>query len=362
MGLILLVLSLFYGLPILVFACGHVLGGRTARNASAPDMTIVVAARNESDRIEACLEALLAQDVPCPIVVVDDHSEDDTARKVRAFGPRVTLLRLGVGEGKKAAITEAVRHIGTDWLLLTDADTIVPPGWARSMGSCMTDTCGYVVGPVWMEEHPGLLHAMIRLEWAGLMGIARGAIGVGQPTSACGSSVAFRKAAFEAVNGYQGVAHLASGDDELLMHRIADATDWSVAFCPDPSATVLAGAPATAADFLGQRIRWVSKAGHYERAWHVTMNVGIWLFFLLLLVGTLLAVALPSWQPWVAAAWGVKLVSEIALLGQSVVFYGRPVLLLAWIPSQLLHLVYVLAVSAMGVRGGFRWKSRAIHR
>ena len=89
-GLTLLVLSLFYGLPILVFACGHVPGGRTARTESAPDMTIVVAARNESERIEACLKALLGQDVPCPIVVVDDHSEDDTARKVRAFAPRVT--------------------------------------------------------------------------------------------------------------------------------------------------------------------------------------------------------------------------------------------------------------------------------
>lgn len=74
MGLFLLVLSLFYGLPILVFACGHVLGGRTARNASAPDMTIVVAARNESDRIEACLKALLAQDVPCPFVRGKPHS------------------------------------------------------------------------------------------------------------------------------------------------------------------------------------------------------------------------------------------------------------------------------------------------
>ncbi len=362
MALILVALSLAYGIPILLVALGHARIRQKVVSGTLPELTVLVAARNESEHIEACLRAILAQDIPVHVLVVDDHSDDDTARRVEAFGARVRLIRLEGSSGKKAAISEAVHHIHTDWVLLTDADTLVPPGWARAMAACMTHDCGYVVGPVRLQERRGLFHRMIQLEWAGFMGIARGSIGLGRPTSACGSSVAFRVEAFQAVGGYEGVDHFASGDDEFLMQRIADRTRWSVSFCADPGATVEAESPATASAFVRQRIRWASKAGHYERLWHVAMNVGIWLFFLLLAIGTVGAFFRPAWLPWVMTAWGIKMLGEGLLLAQSVWFYRRPWLMLVWIPAQLFHILYVLALSAAGVRGGVEWKSRSMTR
>jgi cellulose synthase/poly-beta-1,6-N-acetylglucosamine synthase-like glycosyltransferase len=374
MAWILLALSLAYGIPILLFAFGHM---RLAQpqvhvgedspdprsvEVGVPGVTVLVAARNEEACIGSCIEALLAQDVPCQILIVDDHSVDGTARIVSSFGDRVRLVSLKDGTGKKAAITEGVKHIRTEWALLTDADTIAPPAWLRAMRRCMVSDAGYIVGPVQMPDNGTWLRRMIQLEWAGFMGIAAGAIGIGRPTSACGSSVAFRVEAFSEVNGFDGVDHLTSGDDELLMQRIADRTQWNVVFCKDRDAIVTADAPVTVKDFLHQRVRWASKAGFYERNWLVVMNTGFWLFFLLLLVATIGAVWMPQWRLMTGIAWIIKIGAESTLLIQSLHFYRRLPLIAGLIPAQPFQMLYILWVSVAGLRGGVEWKARRSER
>jgi chlorobactene glucosyltransferase len=64
----------------------------------APPVTVIVPARDEAANIARCLKSLLAQNYPADrlsIVVVDDHSTDDTAAIVRACAagnPRLSLL------------------------------------------------------------------------------------------------------------------------------------------------------------------------------------------------------------------------------------------------------------------------------
>jgi succinoglycan biosynthesis protein ExoA len=58
------------------------------RGAPAPLVTIVVAARNEEGHIQACLEALLAQEYPrdrLEILVLDGRSTDLTREKAAGF-------------------------------------------------------------------------------------------------------------------------------------------------------------------------------------------------------------------------------------------------------------------------------------
>ncbi len=53
----------------------------------APYVSVLVPARNESLNIEKCVRSLLAQDYPnFEVRVLDDHSADDTAERVRALG------------------------------------------------------------------------------------------------------------------------------------------------------------------------------------------------------------------------------------------------------------------------------------
>lgn len=106
--------------------------------AAWPAVTVVVPARNEAETIEVALASLLAQDYPGPlaIVVVDDHSEDQTRSLIQqaiSSAPTSRLVELvdnpplpAGWAGKLWAVHNGLRlayaRHPAPYLLLTDAD------------------------------------------------------------------------------------------------------------------------------------------------------------------------------------------------------------------------------------------------
>ncbi len=254
-------------------------------------------ARNEEDTIGACIDSVLAQDYPAgrlELIVVDDDSQDATAEVVRS---RMTRRLVAVGEEdaasdevegdgplrlvripenrrrerahKKAAIEKAVAHARGELVLTTDADCVVPPGWARAMaGAFDGPETAFVSGPVAyaLGARPSLFVRLQAMDFFGLMACGAGGIGLGQPNLANGASVAYRRETFAALGGFSGVDHVTSGDDELLMQKVAYQTPLDVRFCATPGATVLTEPVRTLHAFVHQRRRWASKGALYPAA------------------------------------------------------------------------------------------------
>ena len=119
-----------------------------------PRVTAVIPARNEADGIAATLESLLGQDYPgaFSVIVVDDHSSDDTAAIAhRVAGgdtpSRITVLAAPVlapgWSGKLWALHHGIGHEQraahpAAYLLLTDADIRHAPDALRTLvsGAC----------------------------------------------------------------------------------------------------------------------------------------------------------------------------------------------------------------------------------
>ena len=137
----------FIVLAILVWSLGMVVvnlacfdGLRVAEpfGPDAPMVSILVPARNEALNIEACAGSLLAQDYPnWELLVLDDHSEDETAEIVRGLGvsesgERARLIRgatLPEGwTGKGWACHQLAQAARGEFLFFTDADTAHAPG------------------------------------------------------------------------------------------------------------------------------------------------------------------------------------------------------------------------------------------
>jgi hypothetical protein len=86
---------------------------------AAQALTILVAARDEEERIAATVEALRAQFPGVEVVVADDGSRDRTAEEAEAAG--ATVVRLP-RRGKGQALSAAERAAAPGALLLLDAD------------------------------------------------------------------------------------------------------------------------------------------------------------------------------------------------------------------------------------------------
>jgi chlorobactene glucosyltransferase len=100
----------------------------------APNVTVIVPARDEAANIGRCLDSLLAQDYPADrlnVIVVDDQSADDTAtivRRIAAVKPQLSLLaspplpQRWTGKSHACWIGACAATPNSAWLCFVDAD------------------------------------------------------------------------------------------------------------------------------------------------------------------------------------------------------------------------------------------------
>src|SRR5512140_3017140 len=124
---ILFILTLFYAVPILAFAIAAYASRYPARAGFLPTVDIIIAARNEEQRIGACLESVARLTYPkdrLKVVVVDDRSSDATDEIVRSYSakyPWITLLTAqppaGHLQGKTNAVTQGIEATDGEFIL-----------------------------------------------------------------------------------------------------------------------------------------------------------------------------------------------------------------------------------------------------
>lgn len=92
-------------------------------------VSVVVAARNEAERISRALRSIQQQTYDrWELLVVDDASTDATVEQVRALeDPRIRLLRAPERLGRGAARNLALAHARGDWIAVQDADDVSEP-------------------------------------------------------------------------------------------------------------------------------------------------------------------------------------------------------------------------------------------
>ncbi len=371
-----------------VYAAGLLWFWRGARRGQRPVtvetdsvslVSVVVAARNEGEQIEACLRGLAAQDYPTDryeIVLVDDGSTDgtgttatDVATELSRDGARVTVLNgpsaYGAQGSKKAALALGISRCGGEIVLTTDADCTVPNGWVRSMVTQFSAQTGAVIGfsqigvpgtaAPWLARWEGL-------DFLQLMTAAAGSCAQGHPMAASGQSLGFRRQAFDEVGGYAGVRHRVSGDDVLLLQLIRRTGRWQIRFCGERQGRVVHPPSPGLRSLLSRRARWASNAPLQLRLDPLFFSYMVATFgtSLGLLVGLVLGVMGVLPVGIVGALWGAKIIGEGALAVTGARRFER-LDLLRVLPSWfLLQPLYTVAVGLVGPLGFFRWKGRRV--
>jgi len=92
-------------------------------------VTVVIAARNEEANLSRCIKALAPA---CRIVVVDSNSQDGTVAIAADAGAEVVQFHYRGGYPKKRQWALDTLDIATPWVMLVDADEVVPSRlWAE---------------------------------------------------------------------------------------------------------------------------------------------------------------------------------------------------------------------------------------
>lgn len=104
---------------------------------SSPRVTILIPAKDEGERIAACIESAIAQDYPnFDVIAVNDRSIDATGRvmdEVAGRHERLRVLHIEEGAlpagwtGKCNALFNAVKGATGEWLLFVDSDVVLQP-------------------------------------------------------------------------------------------------------------------------------------------------------------------------------------------------------------------------------------------
>jgi N-acetylglucosaminyl-diphospho-decaprenol L-rhamnosyltransferase len=112
-------------------------------------VSIVIVSYNARADLERCLESLhaAAPSHPHEVIVVDNHSRDDSADAARRWSG-VTVIENATNVGFAAANNVGIRASRGDVLLLLNSDTIVPPGAIdRLVAELEGDPAVAIVGP-----------------------------------------------------------------------------------------------------------------------------------------------------------------------------------------------------------------------
>lgn len=344
-----------------------------SKDAELPQtkISVLIAARNEEANIGRTLSDILAQDFPkalLEIIVVDDHSTDRTSAIVRSFsGQGVKLLTLDESEPlnsyKKKAISMAIAEATGQLIVTTDADCRMGSDWLTTIVACM-EQHGYFLlsAPVIYSEQRSFFEELQTLEFLYLIGLGAAGIGNRYPSTCNGANLAYRRDVFYEMGGFNGIDHLASGDDELFLHKVAAKYPDKIGFCKSRDAIVYTDAKKNLHGFINQRRRWASKSTHYKNRGIVALGVSIWFFNLLLLCAGIAAFAsYETFLPVFTAAVSLKFLIEFIFLYPLCKFAKRKDLL-AYLPIlTVVHVVYMVYIGVAGNLGKYQWKGRRVN-
>ncbi len=372
--IILATISIFFLLLLLAYAIlldryrkyfGSI-GEYLPTQQSEINVSVIIPARNESDRIGPCLQALHRQsNAPFEILVIDDHSTDGTADlALQQHAGLISMKDQPAATNtafKKMALATGIKYAKGDMILTTDADCIAPPDWTNIMAAKLQETNAVMVaGPVRMIPGKSFLSKFQSIDFAILQGITAASVHAGFHDMSSGANLGYLKRAFEEVGGFDGIDDIATGDDILLMQKFSEKFPGRISYAFSPKAIMDTEPEPTWQRFIRQRIRWASKARRYRDKK---------IFYILILVYlmnvSLLALMLICWlSPWhfaiCLAAIGAKTIVEWGFVHDVLKFFGLTKLLAIFPLAQPFHVVYTVLSGTFGQAGAVEWKGRKV--
>ena len=338
-------------------------------NTNQPDpfISIIVSARNEAKNIERCLEQFSKQSYPYQyfeVILIDDDSEDNTFTVAKHYlqGSRLQyqLVKQDDHFGKKHNIARGISMAKGSIIITSDADVVFRYStWLAVIANyfkCYSPNM--LVMPVDFASDNKLLSVFQIVENMALVAITAGYTGIQKPFMCNGANLAFKKSAYDGVNGYTSHAHLSSGEDVFLLEDLKKVSPTGIHYFFSRELIAKTIPQTGLGSFINQRIRWASKTKHNSSALNLfsaTIVMLSNLLFLALLVAILKKSLIIPYLSIFAAA---KFVFDFLLLFLASDFLGRVKYIWWLLPFECIYWIYAFVVGVASFFMKPTWKGK----
>jgi cellulose synthase/poly-beta-1,6-N-acetylglucosamine synthase-like glycosyltransferase len=258
--------SLFIGLMVLLVANRK---RYVLKPVAYPEVSILIAARNEEDTILRCLQAIEQLDYPkdkIEVLIGDDNSTDATRAIVDDFiqnKPGYTCVTIfntiGKARGKANVLAHLAKLAKSNYFFFTDADIAVPATWIEAMLAEMKPNIGVVTG-ITTISGTGFFTRLQAIDWLYALGLMQVVSDLKLPVTAMGNNMLLRREAYESVGGFESI-EFSITEDIAIFNRILQ-EGWGFKNIYDKSVLALSTPAPTFMQFLHQRKRWMRGSMH----------------------------------------------------------------------------------------------------
>ncbi len=229
-----------------------------------------------------------------------------------------------------------------------------------------------MAGPVTLPyKTTSFLHAFEQMDTLSLAGATMGGFGIGRPFLCNGAHLAYEKAAFMAVGGFQGNSHIASGDDHFMLEKFSVTYPKQLHYLKSQEAIITTTFQENWTSFIRQRKRWAAKSIGYTSIFTKGVGLLILLANLTFVVGVVFATSASSAYHFAKADTAAfpfyilllfKIIADAFLLYPSAQFFKKSKIFL-WYPLCALWYPFISSyIALISLKGGFTWKDRYFKR
>lgn len=384
-------LAFIYSAVLIAFFIGLFRNPHVCRELdNFPTVSVIVAARNEEEKLPDCLSSLLNQTYPdklLEIILVDDNSTDKTLSITESFAKKHSNLKVIRSSqkkhasesrltGKQAALDLGIQSSNGEIILSTDADCVVPPTWVEGMvASFSSDEIGIVTGFSLLRDSTSepsfkkaglidrlsyLLHSIFiklqSLELLSLFSAFVGSFGLGIALGSTGNNIAYRREVYDELGGFANLGFTVA-EDNMLVQWADKNTNWRILPVCNREVNVKTYPMETFLDFLQQRIRWASNSLE-NRPLLVGFMVAVYGFYLFIPV--MIAMAFLGLLNWtlVTVLLLLKIIPEFLLVWRGLHIFGQSHLMKYFPLVEFFQWFYVMVCGVAGLLGRVIWKER----
>ena len=286
-GVLVLIVAVLHFLYLLFFWLRLMLHkDNTDVNTALPPVSVVIAARNEADNLEAFLPVILGQRYPeFEVIVINDRSWDrsrDMLKDMSDTNNKLKIVDLAdddkYARGKKFALFLGFKAAKYEHLLLIDADCYpASENWIAGMMRQYSNATEIVLGYGKYENRKSLLSCFIQFNTFITLVNYGSFAKAKMPYMGVGRNLSYKKDLFFRNKGFSSTISHTSGDDDLFINQVATTSNANLCL----SAVTVSNPKESWSQWFTQKRRHISTGKFYKANHKMLLGLGELSFVLL---------------------------------------------------------------------------------